>query len=358
MSIAKPNQRLHYLDSLRGLAALYVVLFHAYQVPIPKPTIASPLLEHAVKFGGTGVYLFFVISGFSLSLTLGRHDRSGAPTLSYAVSRMFRIAPMFYFMLLITLTYHFLHSGKVHPTSVILQNVTFLFNLFPKQVQLGVTSASWTVGVEMLFYLAFLPLVRSPIRTQALTCLASVVAFALLCRYAPIEYARYSFIGFFPMFIFGMWSFEVLRTLRGAAHEQSIGLGLLALGCAALIGSAATTNPYSNIWLRLPIALGYSSILVGSGLVSPNVLELRALRFAGKTSYSLYLLHPLLIVALHSSLRFITARGGYAGEIAAIFAVLIPLAYFTYTFIEVPGERVGKAVLAKLISGGATVTAS
>ncbi len=51
-------------------------------------------------FGGTGVLLFFVISGFSLSMTMTRHNRATVPILSYATSRFFRIAPLFYTVLL------------------------------------------------------------------------------------------------------------------------------------------------------------------------------------------------------------------------------------------------------------------
>ena len=62
------RERLHFLDSLRGLAAIYVVFFHVLMVSASGPTISNFLLSQFVHFGGTGVFLFFVISGFSLSL--------------------------------------------------------------------------------------------------------------------------------------------------------------------------------------------------------------------------------------------------------------------------------------------------
>jgi peptidoglycan/LPS O-acetylase OafA/YrhL len=341
--------RLHYLDSMRGLAALYVVFFHAYFVPIPQPQIASTSFLHFVKFGGSGVFLFFIISGFSLSLTFGRHERTPAPVISYGVSRFFRIAPLFYFVTIITLIYRFVAMGKPPALWTILVNLTFLFNLFPNHVQWGIASASWTIGVEMLFYAAFIPLVKSPIRVQAVALVASVVAFSVLCNFVTFDYARFSFIGYFPMFILGMWSFELLEKLRPAKHAGMIGIALMIAGVATLGAEAATRDPVLNFVLRIPIAVSYCAVLIGAGLATPAALELPALRYAGKTGFSLYLLHPLLIMSLNGPLQTIIARAGYTGLVVTIFVILIPLAYLTYRLIELPGERVGKDVFATLL---------
>jgi peptidoglycan/LPS O-acetylase OafA/YrhL len=88
------------LDNLRGLSAIYVVLFHTALVPTYRLPLPA-LLKNFVLFGGSGVLLFFAISGFSLSLTMPRHLTTATPALSYALSRFFRIAPLFYFLLLV-----------------------------------------------------------------------------------------------------------------------------------------------------------------------------------------------------------------------------------------------------------------
>jgi peptidoglycan/LPS O-acetylase OafA/YrhL len=87
------KKRLEFLDSLRGIAAVYVVIFHTALVSAPKPSLpdwAKPI----VLFGASGVMLFFVISGFSLCLTMPRHEQSNTPLASYYLSRFFRIAPL------------------------------------------------------------------------------------------------------------------------------------------------------------------------------------------------------------------------------------------------------------------------
>ncbi|MBO7942610.1 acyltransferase family protein, partial [Streptomyces sp. S9] len=90
---AEAAPRLPQLDALRGLSALYVVVYHVMAMPdphLPVPTWAVP----AIAMGGSGVVLFFVMSAFSLCLTWPRHAASGAALRSFYLSRVFRIAPL------------------------------------------------------------------------------------------------------------------------------------------------------------------------------------------------------------------------------------------------------------------------
>ena len=58
------KDRLQFLDALRGLAAVYVVLYHVQSMPAPALPVSAGWLP-AVHMGATGVALFFVISAFS-----------------------------------------------------------------------------------------------------------------------------------------------------------------------------------------------------------------------------------------------------------------------------------------------------
>jgi peptidoglycan/LPS O-acetylase OafA/YrhL len=59
-------ERLHFIDALRGLAALYVLLFHFVMIPQPKLYV-PPAIRPLVLNGWSGVTLFFVISAFTLA---------------------------------------------------------------------------------------------------------------------------------------------------------------------------------------------------------------------------------------------------------------------------------------------------
>ena len=88
-NVPKINMRLQGLDSLRGLAALAVVLYHytfGYTQVVGKH---MPGLDLIATDGHFGVYLFFIISGFVIFMTLER----SAKAIDFSVSRFARLWP-------------------------------------------------------------------------------------------------------------------------------------------------------------------------------------------------------------------------------------------------------------------------
>ena len=84
-------KKLHFIDSLRGLAALYVVLHHiAYA--IGDKVIVPRWLEPLAFLGSSGVTLFFVVSAFTLCLSMeARQEGELQPLTNYFIRRFFRI---------------------------------------------------------------------------------------------------------------------------------------------------------------------------------------------------------------------------------------------------------------------------
>jgi peptidoglycan/LPS O-acetylase OafA/YrhL len=99
-----PIGHLREVDALRGVAILLVFLYHCDTVVRPGARGAGPLFAF-VRAGHTGVSLFFVLSGFLLSMAFiaeaegGRHLRRR----EYALRRAMRILPMYYLALLVAL---------------------------------------------------------------------------------------------------------------------------------------------------------------------------------------------------------------------------------------------------------------
>ena len=83
-NLAKPDStriRLVYLDGIRGLAALYVVVFHVYQECIARREMPSLVLS-AVKFIAypqLPVAIFIVLSGYCLMLPVIRSGKAQIP---------------------------------------------------------------------------------------------------------------------------------------------------------------------------------------------------------------------------------------------------------------------------------------
>jgi len=356
--------RLGFLDSLRGIAALYVVVFHMALVPTTKPPVPA-WLHSLVMFGGSGVTLFFVLSAFSLCHTLRRHESTGRPWLSYSVSRLFRIAPFFYLMMAVTYVRDIITFGVWHGSVEIFLSATFLMNFFPGFEQ-GFVWASWTIGVEMAFYAIF-PLlahvVRDNARVTVLFC-ALLLAWIVFTGITGIliddttirgQYQNFSVFKYLPVFLTGMIAYRVQQSAAFAARAPRMGAPLVALGLlvlGAVVAGRAASIPLFDV--AHTIALGYALLLLGLAAAHNRFFDNGPLRFLGQISFSIYLLHAPIVymlspfygwadaLALPSSLRFGLCLMGTLGA-------TLPLAYTTYRFVELPGIALGRRLLQRVI---------
>ncbi|MFA1645349.1 MAG: acyltransferase family protein, partial [Enterobacteriaceae bacterium] len=137
------------LNSLRGVAAVLIVIFHVLGIHGLK---IPPQFSVVPAYFGLGVPLFFVISAFSLFLsTTSRVGKEGWLS-SYAIRRFMRIAPLFYFIAVFYVIYIPLQFDSYISPMSFLGTISLLFNLMPGNHE-SMVWAGWTIGVEVLFYL-------------------------------------------------------------------------------------------------------------------------------------------------------------------------------------------------------------
>lgn len=360
--LVRTGDRLHFLDALRGLAAAYVVLFHLVHVGgVPAPAWLSGFVEQ----GSTGVMLFFVVSCFSLFFTMPARLKEARPMASFYTHRFFRIAPLFYVWLVITcLLMTYVHDLPV-TTATVLQSIFFVFNLVPGQ-QSGIVMASWTIGVEMLFYAIF-PLIY--FRTRSLVEAWSLVLGTLLAYFAmlfvlevlplPQETAashhQWLFIKDMPVFAMGAVCYYLLVQRLGnhpTPDQRSVGLLLLLVAACIFV---ARSNEWidDGIFANHPYiwpALWYSALIVGLALNPVRALVNRATRFLGTISYSLYLAHGPVINLLRPCYDRLAAHTDWPRSLTYLvvagltMAISILVAYATYRLVEIPGIRLGRAL--------------
>jgi peptidoglycan/LPS O-acetylase OafA/YrhL len=196
----EPARRFYELDLLRFLAAFSVMLFH-YSFRGSAADGLSPIayesLAPITKYGGLGVNLFFLISGFVILMSAGQGSAR-----TFVISRVVRLYPAFW--VCCTVTFFALRLAP-HPRFVptvgrYLENLTMLNGFVNESF---IDSVYWSLTVEMQFYfMVFLALkLRLIGRTKEILgiWLAAYAACALLhIRYLPIllipSYAPY-FVG-------------------------------------------------------------------------------------------------------------------------------------------------------------------
>lgn len=344
-SVIPADRKLSGIHGLRAVAALMVIFFHTCW--IPRLTMPDWLWVVGNRFG-LGVHLFFLLSAFSLAHSARVTSESlGA----YALKRFFRIAPLFYVMLVVYQVWF-----GVQPVGDNVINLLFAFNLVPGMSS-GIVWASWTIGVEMIFY-ALLPLLlaMTPGRLPALALVIGGCAVSIFARIVLEEtpglapaFVHEAFVVNFGMFCLGLLAH---RAYAGSSNLPRDGLiAALTFGVLAiLLGGALLRHVFPGradliLW---SIAFGVATLWQAA---RPSYLMRNAfMQFVGERSYSVYLLHPLVIHALQGAYAEIygaVARPGISFLLcAALTAVIvILLADITYRLVEVPGIELGRRLI-------------
>jgi len=355
------------LHALRLVAALAVFLVHIAYFTRLNPPVSKDLVSHF----NLGVQLFYVLSAFALMHSTRPYERKPNWTLRFYVKRFFRIAPLFYVMIGVTLIYGASQKSPPPSPGEIAANVFFVFNLWPDFAP-GIPFAGWSIGVEMLFYTIF-PLavvfIRSIRAGVALVVATTIVA--LLGHYY-LRGIRSGVIGVFfedltlltnlPCFAAGILAFLVydrLRTTRwssspsrAAAAVQHLIFGTLAFGLATLIIIFDTPLRES---MRLDLVLWafvFAILTLWAALCPLPGLGWRPIQFLGERSYSLYLVHAIVILisapaaeALSAALAPAARPLGTVAAVLAIWLVVVAIATLTYALIERPGMNIGKRLL-------------
>ena len=182
-----PPSTLKSIQALRAVAACAVVFHHVCQ-PFDWKGITSPLFMrgHAITdFGQAGVDIFFVISGFIMVVITDRWPAQERRPLNFLYKRFTRVLPLYWIyttvFLLMTLLPGVMKNHQYPPAYVVQSYLLLPTYADGKADILGwpVLGVGWTLGFEMLFYVAFAALIRLDLARSALILSAGFVLTSL-----------------------------------------------------------------------------------------------------------------------------------------------------------------------------------
>ncbi len=300
------------------------------------------------------VRVFFVLSAFAIGHAYYSRMSSTEAIKVFYQKRFFRIAPLFYFMILTGVVFRLAMDQPMPPLLDFILSGSFLFTLAPGK-QSGLVGGGWSIAIEWLFYFMF-PLLLSSIRTVR----SAAFAWVVLCLIATLskrylqdsfdgqlnEFASLNVLVHSQYFILGLLILHLSRagmpTARNAMQRQAVGVAFLALLACTIYSLHAPFGLPEEVLLSIAAPL-----MVGLSIAGfPRWLDNKATRWLGLVSYSTYLVQfPLIqLLQMHGIYAEIGAHighGGLAFAAAALvtLACVVVTAAFTYYFVEVPGQR-------------------
>jgi peptidoglycan/LPS O-acetylase OafA/YrhL len=325
------SNKLDCLDGLRGIAVLAVVFFHQRleSESFPHHSLIYRLLAPS-RLGFIGVHLFLVLSGFCLTYSLIRRTNAGKPpTLKrYFIDRLRRIVPPYYAAIAVYLAATVVWSAlgrapfRNEPLNIkqVFVHLGFIHGLWPETLE-GINSPFWSLSLEFQFYAAFPLLFAAAARFGYYRVIATVGAASLVYRgwvtnALPSElwtYLNGFFLGRWFEFALGM---GVAARLLNRSPEPSsrprtlFMIGLLVCSSVLFIGGGLALGE-----LRKPLLMdhligaGFACLLEATllsteidGLLG-NLISMRGFVFVGTMSYSLYLMHSIVLAWYDRSYR-------------------------------------------------------
>ncbi len=346
-------RRFLFLDGLRGVAALMVVVFHLYGNL--RPAVQAwfpPLLSTVCLSGNLGVDIFFVISGFVIAHSVRNGERSWRYLGRFGLRRSIRLDPPLWMTILMEVALIkislslFPDLGTPLPEwSQILANVTYT------QHFLGISDivpVFWSLTYEVQFYIvlvgALVLLHRVP-RSPSLTRPLFVAAFC---------YSLGVWLGAFPSPVRGLfidrWFQFALGIAAWAVFMRHISKAQFAALCVVTLCAILAMSPVAYRARSTEVAVLSAVLLALVSLTGrlETMLSGTVIQFLGRVSYSLYLIHLSVGWRFISVFRrkFGPELGPAMGSAAFLGGVLLSVfsAWLVYVTLEAPSMRLARSI--------------
>ncbi|MBO1076977.1 acyltransferase family protein [Roseomonas marmotae] len=351
------RMQLDALTSLRGIAAWWVVLYHFREgLPAHWPAF----LASTAAYGYLAVDLFFILSGFVISLNYSQQFRNGVRgSFTFYGMRLARIYPLHLLVMILYLSVPVavalfssqgLQEGEL-PVGYYLQSLLLIQNWgFTDRLLWNVPA--WSISTEMFAYLIF-PLVAFGV-SRFVTGLTAALSYVLLLLLLLAGLAaalvpsigddieHFGLIRCVLEFSIGIGLHRIIA-FHPARHplENSAGL-LLFLACAAAFALGLAPD-----YILMPFGffcLIYA--LADPGGSVARLLSTRVLIFVGAISYSTYLVHYLV----KTWVKFLLVQPGIPElvPLLAYLAVTAVASWVLYQRVEIPAQRWCRGIIARL----------
>ncbi len=318
------QQRIEYIDFAKGFAILSIVGLHYCQ------PYASGFFAKAILIGGTGVHLFFVLSGFGLGLSSQKTN-----ALEFYRKRFSKILIPYYFTILTIFTINLAYPIYDNDGIYALGGHLFFYKMFDEKIIGSFGYHFWFISTIIQFYIVFPAISYVKQRTSIIGFLIS--SFALSLTYW-IVLSVYQLSGqrvFNSFFLQYLWEFNLgivlayfyaIRNKKFWEQNKLVLLGLSILGLFTMAYMKAKGGSLGETFNDVPASMGYVSL--SSFIYSICQFQFKPVKnlivFIGQISYDLYLIHMVVFILLNHLLLSMTPLNvNLASSLLFIFPVSV-----------------------------------
>ena len=313
MNSITTKNKLFALESLRGIAAVLVALFHY-------PSSSFLYFDK----GFYAVNFFFILSGFVISYNYEDKIKNFKDIINFQIKRFFRLYPVHLFVLLIILAIQTLKFfviefstlpfgteafGERYNLEDFISNLFLLHSIFNFNYWLSWNPASWSISTEFYTYFVFIIIFLVFQRFKFL------IIFLLILIASPFFVENYSYFalphkfpyinGVFFQCLFNFGNGCVCYFLFSKLKNQfnDLFVSIFFIFCTSIYFFS------SELFLKYNFIIFSLIVLVFSKLNSESwtfkIFNIKPLVFLGTISYSLYMIHEQIIYILVQILRFV-----------------------------------------------------
>lgn len=367
------HDHLVFLDQLRGLAIIFVFLYHTLYQPWGRDELdwsgwtrnfdapISFLWMYPISWGWCGVAIFFALSGFCIHLS---HARSSQPSnTEFLIRRWFRIYPpflvaLFFFAFVFPRTRLDLHTRM--GIAQFFSHLLLLHNLNAK-TEHGIAVAWWSIAVEFQLYLLY-PLLFSVARRfgwRAILIGTAIIELGLRagCEIYMLRTGQHpwAIVWLSPFYFWFSWAVGAALAdawMKGQPLPFARYPTLLWVGLLILADLLRPLNEFSFTFASLATVtviahfLGKAKLAVERPARMPRWIA-RYLELIGVWSYSIYLLHHPIVEAwptainralpsvhLHPLLMYLCCL--------SVWLLIVLASWAMHRWVELPAIAIGK----------------
>lgn len=321
------------IQIMRGIASILVVLLH---ISIKGAQYGNGALK-GFSIGGSGVDLFFIISGYIMCVSTASRLLT---SYQFILLRIKRIMPLYWLVTTVGLAIY-LYNPKLVNTSGGETSIWASYVLFPNGKKF-LNSNGWTLSYEFFFYFIFAVTIHKGTykALQVSSIILSILAVIGLCANYDGILFNFSTNILYLEFVFGMGCFYFFnrKTVR---LDPKYGIVFCLLGSLLLVLEAFYKVPDQEKWRGFFWGIPMLSIFIGllslEHLIQRSRSVVRDLLLEiGNSSYSLYLVHPFVLSGTAMGLKHFGMASNPWLFAIILLTLSVVIGHLVYLYIERP----------------------